>query len=100
MNESRTTKILLLGVGMLIPMLAARAARGAAGRGYHALTSSEPPKNPAHPDVEWKEAMIWTLAMGAAGGLARLFARRWLAGTSIPAQGFNFKKEAEDADLG
>ena len=84
-------KLLLLGLGIALPALAARLARSAAGAGYSAITHEDPPKNPAHPRVEWKEAIIWTVFSGAVGGLAQLAAQRWLARTKVPAEGFDMK---------
>jgi hypothetical protein len=76
----------LSAAGMLIPALAAVAARKIAGRGYHFVTRAEAPKNPADPGVGWREAILWTLLSGAIGGLARLAVRRWLVETPIPSE--------------
>jgi len=40
----------------------------------------EPPKNPASPTVEWKEALIWGAASGALVGVARIASRRASSG--------------------
>ena len=39
-------------------------------------TGREPPANPEDPDVEWKEAVAFALASGAAIGFARMLAAR------------------------
>ncbi len=83
----------MIALGLLIPAVAARLTRGVAGKGYQALTHSDPPKNPAHPDVEWKDAILWTVFSGVIGGLARLAVRRWLATTSVPAEGADFNAD-------
>ena len=95
MKSSRISSFALLGLGFVLPAIAARATRSAAGAGYHAITHSDPPKNPAHPDVAWREAIIWTLVSGMIGGMTRLLVRRAMAGTSVPAEGYDFEAEAE-----
>lgn len=87
----------VVGLGLLIPALAARATRSLAGHGYKAITNTNPPRNPAHPDVEWKDAIAWTLVSGMVGGLARLFARRLLVETDVPAEGHDLEQEADRA---
>lgn len=84
MKDFRNSPLLLTAAGLLIPVLATVAARKATGKGYHAITRSDPPRNPAHPDVEWKEAIVWTVTSGMIAGLARLGVRRWLAETKLP----------------
>ncbi len=87
MKKTRLSSILLIAAGFALPALAGRLANSAAGAGYTALTHEDPPKNPAHPLVSWKEAVAWTLVSGALGGMAQLIARRLLAKTSVPAEG-------------
>lgn len=85
----------LIGLGLVVPALASRATRTLAGRGYESITKQEPPRNPADPGVEWKDAIIWTVISGIVGGLARLVARRLLAETRVPAEGRDFTLEDE-----
>ncbi|MFD2255678.1 DUF4235 domain-containing protein [Luteolibacter algae] len=85
----------MIGIGLLVPALAARLARSVAGKGYQLLTHEDAPRNPAHPQVEWKEAIIWTVVSGTIGGLARLSARRLLAETIIPAEGDDMEGEVD-----
>ena len=40
----------------------------------------EPPKNPASPTVQWKEALLWGAASGALVGIARIASRRASSG--------------------
>ena len=84
MKDLRNSRTMLAAAGLLIPAVAAHAARKAAGKGYHVVTKTDPPRNPAHPDVAWKEAILWTVASGIVAGLARLGVRRWLAETRVP----------------
>lgn len=86
----------MIALGLLIPAITARLASNLAGRGYHALTDSDPPRNPAHPDVRWKEAILWTVFSGVVAGLARLGTRRWLASTSVPSEGLDFNADVKD----
>jgi hypothetical protein len=39
----------------------------------------DPPENPAAWDVDWRDAVAWTLATGVVVGLGRLFALRGAA---------------------
>jgi len=85
----------ILGAGLLLPMVAARASRKAVGLGYRTFTDREPPQNPAARDVDWKDAVVWTVVTGAIGGLARLAVRRALAPTDVPAEGYDYDDRAE-----
>ncbi len=93
--QGKGSSLLLIALGLVIPALAAKTARLVAGGGYKAITRDKPPKNPAHPDVEWRDAILWTVLSGAIGGLGRLAARRWLAGSSVPAEGYDLEEKAE-----
>lgn len=95
MKLFRTSSLPLLAISFVIPMIGGKVARMLAGTGYHAITDLDPPKNPAHPDVEWKEAVAWTVVSGMIGGLARLMLRRWLASTSLPAEGLDYNADPE-----
>ena len=41
---------------------------------------SDPPGNPAHHDVAWRDALLWALLTGAVVGVIRLVAQRAAAG--------------------
>jgi len=82
-----TKSLVLIGAGLLLPMLAARGTRFLVGRGYTLITDEEVPLNPAHPEVAWREALIWAAVSGLVGGLATLTVWRLLAETMIPAEG-------------
>lgn len=47
--------------------------------GWRAVKHEDPPEDPAAWDVEWKDAIAWTLAVGVGIGLGRLLARRGAA---------------------
>ncbi len=88
-------QLIVVGLGFLVPMLAARLTRSVAGKGYKLITKVDPPKNPANPDVEWKDALVWAAISGLIGGMSRLTARRWLAETTIPTEGDDMDEEIE-----
>lgn len=48
---------------------------------------SEPPGNPAHQDVSWRDAILWALVTGALIGVIRLVAQRLAAGAWAKARG-------------
>lgn len=96
MKKIDTKSLFLVGLGFLVPMLAARASRSLVGGGYRLITHEDPPKNPANPEVAWKEALIWAAVSGLVGGMSRLAARRWIAGTFIPSEGYDMDEEVEE----
>lgn len=49
-------------------------------RTWRLAVGSEPPGNPAHEDVAWREAILWAVVSGAVVGLIRLVAQRAAAG--------------------
>ncbi len=75
-NTSFGWKIL----GTVSAVLAGIAARKALTKGWQATTGSNPPANPAAPGTQWREAIPFALASGAAMGLARMLATRKAAG--------------------
>ena len=64
MKKPDSKSLLFIAIGFILPMLAARAARTAVGGGYKLITHNDPPKNPANPDVAWKDALIWAAISG------------------------------------
>jgi hypothetical protein len=51
------------------------------------ITGTEPPANPEHPDVEWREAVTWAVVSGVVVALFRLVAQRQAARTWYKARG-------------
>jgi uncharacterized protein DUF4235 len=49
-------------------------------RSWRAVFRSDPPGNPAHRDVAWRDALLWALLTGALVGVIRLVAQRAAAG--------------------
>ena len=96
MKIPNTKSLFFVALGILIPMAAARGARAVTGKGYSLVTDEDPPQNPADPEVEWREALIWTVVSGITGALARLVVRRALAETSLPSEGDDMDDEAEN----
>ncbi len=87
MPDSKSAKLPIALAGFLLPLAVSHFARGALGKGYEKVTRKPPPKNPAHPDVPWKEAAGWAVVAGVTGGLAKLVSLRLLAPTPIPVEG-------------
>jgi hypothetical protein len=49
-------------------------------RTWRVVVGSEPPGNPAHESVAWRDAILWALVSGAVVGMIRLVAQRTAAG--------------------
>jgi hypothetical protein len=62
-------------------------ARKVLTKGWKTATGKEPPEDPAHPDVRWREAVGWAAASAAVVAVARLFAQRRVAETWRRASG-------------
>ena len=56
-------------------------------RAWRIAFRSEPPGNPAHDDVAWRDAVMWALITGAVVGVVRLVAQRLAAGAWAKARG-------------
>ena len=66
---------------------AAAVARKALTSGWTKATGKEPPTDPAHPDVRWREAALWVAASSGGLAVAKLFAQRRVAQTWRRASG-------------
>ena len=66
--------------GGLSAILAGIAARKVLAQAWRLGTGRNPPANPAAPGTEWREAISYALASGAAMGMARMLATRKAAG--------------------
>ncbi len=67
-------------LGGISAVLAGIATRKVLTKGWRATTGNNPPANPAAPGTQWREAIPFALASGAALGLARMLATRKAAG--------------------
>jgi hypothetical protein len=56
-------------------------------RAWRSVVGSEPPGNPAHHEVAWRDALLWALVTGAVVGVIRLVAQRLAAGAWQKATG-------------
>ena len=63
-------------LGGLSAILAGIAARKVLTKGWATATGHNPPANPAAPGTQWREAVPFAIASGAAMGLARMLATR------------------------
>lgn len=95
-QDTLSKKLFFIALGFLIPMIAARASRCVAGKGYEMLTHEEVPRNPVNASVQWKNALIWAILSGALAGVTRMSSRRLLSGTIIPAKGDDMEDAVED----
>lgn len=71
------------GVGRVESMVTLAAAIGATlltrkllAGGWRQAVDRDPPKNPASPEVSWREALLWGAVSGAVIGVVRIASRR------------------------
>jgi hypothetical protein len=62
-------------------------ARKALSSGWKKATGKEPPADPSHPDVRWREAIGWAAASAGGLAVAKLIAQRRVAETWRRASG-------------
>lgn len=67
-------KILWKVVGATTGLVAARATKTALDKSWRKAVGDEPPRNPAAPGTDWKQAAVWAAASGTALGLAKVAA--------------------------
>lgn len=60
-------------------MLGGALVRQGLNQTWKMVKHADPPVDAASPDVEWRDAIAWTVATGVVVGLGRLFARRGAA---------------------
>lgn len=66
-------------IALASSVLAGIAVRQALQTGWKVMKRDEPPTNPAARSVDWSDALVWTLAVGAAVGVGRMLAERGAA---------------------
>ena len=81
---------------------AAAVAKKALQTSWKTATGKNPPANPADPDVDVREAVLWASVSGALIGLARMFAARRAAGYYAKSTGHlpPGLQKGEDEDTG
>jgi len=80
---------------------AAAVTKKALNTSWKAATGKTPPANPADPDVDVKEAVVWAAVSGALIGLARMAAARRAAGYYAKSTGHlprELRKDRQDSD--
>ncbi len=80
---------------------AAAVAKKVVTTGWRAATGKNPPANPADPDVDVREAVLWAAVSGTLIALARMLATRRAAGYYVKSTGKlppSLKKDDQDAD--
>ncbi len=82
-------------------LVAAAIAKKGLTTSWKAATGKNPPANPADPDVDVWEAVMWATVSGTAVGLARMLATRRAAIYYAKSTGHlppNLQKDDQDAD--
>ena len=64
-----------------------RSRRRALNTSWRAATGKNPPENPADPDVDVWEAVLWAAVSGTLVALARMFAQRKAANYYVKSKG-------------
>jgi hypothetical protein len=59
--------------------LGGMAVRQGLNQAWRLAKHDDPPEDPSSWDVEWRDAIVWTVASGVVMGLGRLLARRGAA---------------------
>jgi hypothetical protein len=67
------------GVALASGTLAAAGVRRAAVTSWRTTKHEDPPENPAAPDVGWRDALIWAMAVAVGAAVARVVAQRGAA---------------------
>lgn len=73
----KKTMWLLVGTGAAA--LGGMAVRKGLDQAWKLAKDEDPPLDPSSRDVDWKDAIAWTVATGVIMGLGRLLARRGAA---------------------
>ncbi len=86
---------------LVAALLGATVARKGLTKSWQTATGKNPPANPADPDVDMWEAVLWASASGVAVQLARMLATRKAANYYAKSTGHlppGLRKDDQDAD--
>jgi hypothetical protein len=72
-------KVLWMAVMAGATTLAGMAVNRSLDGAWRLAMREDPPDDPGSPSVEWRHAILWTVATGVVVGLGRLLARRGAA---------------------
>lgn len=67
-------KLAWKAVAVTTGLAAAKATRTALDKGWRKTTGDDPPRNPAAPGTDWKQAAAWAAASGTALALTKVAA--------------------------
>lgn len=67
-------------LAFLVAIGATFVARNALQAGWRTALNSDPPKNPASHEVNWRDALLWGAVSGAVVGAVRIASRRASSG--------------------
>lgn len=97
-NSSKVWAIFSLGAALL----GAAIAKKTLNTSWKAATGKEPPANPADPDVDLWEAVLWAAVSGTFVALARMLATRKAANYYAKSTGHlppDLRKDGQDASV-
>ncbi len=86
---------------LVAALLGATVARKSLTKAWQSATGKNPPANPADPDVDFWEAVLWAAVSGTAVQLARMLATRKAAHYYAKSTGHlppGLRKDDQDAD--
>lgn len=86
---------------LVAALLGATVARKALTKAWQTATGKNPPSNPADPDVDFMEAVLWATVSGTAVQIARMLATRRAANYYAKSTGHlppGLGKDSQDAD--
>lgn len=86
---------------LVAAVFAAAVAKKGLNTSWRAATGKNPPANPADPDVDFKEAVLWAAVSGTLIALARMLAARGAAGYYAKSTGHlppQLAKDSQDKD--
>jgi hypothetical protein len=72
-------KILWKGLAVTSGLVAARVTKSVLDKGWRKAVGDDPPRNPAAPGTQWKEAFAWAAASGTALGISKVVATQGAA---------------------
>ena len=72
-------KILWKGLAVTSGLVAARVTKSVLDSSWRKAVGDDPPRNPAAPGTQWKEAFAWAAASGTALGISKVVATQGAA---------------------
>lgn len=73
------SKVIWKVVALSSAILSAKLTRSALDKTWAKTRGGDPPRNPAAPGTQWREAIVWSVASGTALALSRMLATQGAA---------------------